>query len=98
MRLPFVAAPGWWVGAKCRLDSIPLTLFFSRETASEARTVCEDCLVRLRCLTDHLDEPFGVWGGHSRDERARIRSDVDRGATIRGASLKIADRRKSPND
>ncbi|WP_395772585.1 WhiB family transcriptional regulator [Arenimonas sp.] len=96
MRLPFVAAPPWWVGARCRSEEIPLSLFFSRDEVGEARRVCADCLVRIRCLTEHLDEPFGVWGGHARDDRARIRSEMDLGATIESASLKITARRKTP--
>jgi len=94
MRLPFVAAPGWWVGARCRIESIPLGLFFNRDTAAEARSVCSDCLVRVRCLTEHLDEPFGVWGGHSRDERARIRSALDRGASLVETSEAMIRRRR----
>lgn len=94
MRLPFVAAPGWWVGASCRTRRIPLQVFFDRERVDEARTVCADCLVRLRCLTEHLDEPFGVWGGHDRTERSRILSATDRGTTIADASRDIDQRRK----
>jgi hypothetical protein len=92
MNLPFVASPGWWVGARCRSEKIPVSLFFSRDEANEARRVCAECLVRVRCLTEHLDEPFGVWGGHARDARARIRSEMDRGATIEEALKVISTR------
>lgn len=95
MRLPFVAAPGWWVGARCRTEQIDLALFFTKETVSEARKICSECLVRTRCLTDHLDEPFGVWGGHSKDERARLRSAVDEGANLEAASRALDDRRRT---
>lgn len=89
MRLPFVAAPGWWVGASCRRDRIPLSVFFDREQIDIARKTCSECLVRWRCLTEHLDEPFGVWGGHTVNERERIRLNVDRGASIKDASRRV---------
>lgn len=82
MRLPFVAAPGWWVGAKCRTDRIPLSVFFEREHIETARQICSECLVRKRCLTEHLEEPFGVWGGYAPNERERIKTEMDRGSSI----------------
>jgi len=93
VRLPFVAAPLWWVGAKCRVEQIPISKFFSKQTAKEARRICRDCPVRYRCLEENLDEQFGVWGGHSRDERFRILSAMDRGATLRSASKIIETKR-----
>lgn len=95
MRLPFVAAPGWWAGAKCRLERIEVAHFFTREESQEARKVCADCLVRYRCLTEHLDEPFGVWGGHTRDERNKVQSAMDRGTTLKDASRAIDARRRT---
>ena len=95
MRLPFVAAPLWWVGARCRTQRIPISTFFSREQTSEARRICRDCPVRYRCLTEHLDEQFGVWGGHSRDERSRIRLSLDEGATLVDASRAFDDKRRN---
>lgn len=29
----------------------------------EAASVCAECPIRLRCLEDNLDVPYGVWGG-----------------------------------
>lgn len=89
MRLPFVAAPLWWVGARCRTEQVELDVFFTRERAAEAKTVCAQCPVRERCLTEHLEEPFGTWGGHPLDERSRIQSMMDRGATVVEASRAI---------
>lgn len=86
MRLPFVAPPAWWVGAQCRREQIPLSTFFSRDDIPVARAVCESCLVRLRCLSEHLNEPFGVWGGHTTSERERIGTLVAQGTTIGDAS------------
>lgn len=89
MRLPFVAPPGWWIGARCRSESVPLSLFFSRDTVSDARDVCFSCPVRIRCLSEHIDEPFGVWGGHTRDERNKIAVRVGHGAAIGSASSEV---------
>lgn len=89
MRLPFVAAPGWWVGARCRLERHPIEMFFVRERAHEARAVCAECLVRERCLTEHLEEPFGTWGGHPPDERRRIVAEMDVGTSMSDASRAI---------
>jgi len=89
VRLPFVAPPGWWVGARCRVERIDLALFFTREKATEAQAVCAECPVRVRCLTDHLEEPFGVWGGHPADERRRIEAEMDRGTSLVEASRAI---------
>lgn len=94
MRLPWVAAPGWWVGARCRIEQIPVSHFFLREESHEARAFCRSCLVRQRCLTEHLDEPFGVWGGHTRDERNKIMIALDRGSSLADASRKIDERRR----
>lgn len=89
MRLPFVAAPGWWVGARCRTERVSLEVFFIRERAPEALAVCAECLVRDRCLTEHLEEPFGVWGGATADERRRIGAEMDRGTSMRDAARMI---------
>ena len=88
-----MAAPGWWVGATCRKERIPLSVFFGRDTVNKARGICKECPVRIRCLTDHLDEPFGVWGGHPRDERTQIMSAIEDGTSIRQASTAINSRR-----
>lgn len=90
MRLPFVAPPGWWIGARCRQEQIPLSTFFSRDDIPAARAVCELCLVRLRCLSEHLDEPFGVWGGHTTAERERIGTLIASGTTIGVASQTLS--------
>ena len=95
MKLPWVAAPGWWVGARCRKERIPVSFFFSKEDIPEARRVCKECPVRYRCLTEHLEEPFGVWGGHSKDERSRVLSLMDQGATLVDASRRIDARRNA---
>ena len=59
------------------------TLFFhppnERDTArsdraDRAKAICRCCPVIAECL-DHalrVREPYGVWGGHTEDERARL--------------------------
>jgi WhiB family transcriptional regulator, redox-sensing transcriptional regulator len=42
---------------------------------AEAKTVCARCEVRSECLAFALAtwQPYGVWGGTSPEERARLR-------------------------
>ena len=71
----------WQRGAACRgMDS---SLFFhppnERDTAradraARAKAIRRCCPVITECL-DHalrVREPYGVWGGHTEDERARL--------------------------
>ena len=71
----------WQRDAACRgMDS---TLFFhppnERDTArsdraDRAKAICRSCPVITECL-DHalrVRESYGVWGGHTEDERARL--------------------------
>ena len=71
----------WQRDAACRgMDS---SLFFhppnERDTAradraARAKAICRCCPVIAECL-DHalrVREPYGVWGGHTEDERARL--------------------------
>ena len=39
----------------------------------EAKGVCGTCRVRQPCLEENIHERFGVWGGTTPDERARLR-------------------------
>jgi WhiB family redox-sensing transcriptional regulator len=42
---------------------------------SEAKTVCDECIVRAKCLDFALEtnQDWGIWGGKSEDERRDIR-------------------------
>ncbi|WP_432144111.1 WhiB family transcriptional regulator [Streptomyces sp. bgisy084] len=44
-------------------------------TATAARKICARCEVRAECLSFALrnNEPYGVWGGSTREERRRMR-------------------------
>lgn len=72
--------PSWLMGAACK-DADP-HLFFphtgeNREAAS-AKAICHQCPVEADCLDWALktDEQFGIWGGKSQRERARIKRRV----------------------
>jgi len=77
----------WQDDAECRGED--LVLFFgppgerqpereAREAA--AREICAACPVRLDCLEVELERPpakqWGMWGGLTEDERARVRKRV----------------------
>lgn len=42
-----------------------------------AKTICHDCPVQTECLNYAIDQSinFGIWGGKSPRQRARIRRD-----------------------
>lgn len=44
---------------------------------NEAKRVCARCEIRLDCLEEALEigDVFGVWGGTTQKERAKIRRD-----------------------
>jgi WhiB family transcriptional regulator, redox-sensing transcriptional regulator len=46
-----------------------------------AKAVCEECPVRDECREHAIEthEPFGVWGGLSADDRARLSGPIRRG-------------------
>jgi WhiB family transcriptional regulator, redox-sensing transcriptional regulator len=64
----------WQTEASCR--GVDSELFFpaTEEEALPAKAICEACPVRLACLAFSLDrnEKFGVWGGLTEKERARL--------------------------
>lgn len=43
------------------------------EQSARARAVCARCPLWQRCLTDHLGEEFGVWGGFNPSQRQHIK-------------------------
>lgn len=48
---------------------------------ARAKAICADCTVREQCLQYSLEreEPFGVWGGLSEDERFRLLKKTSNG-------------------
>lgn len=79
---PLADAWDWQSRAACRgLDS---AVFFHPENErgrrrhrrdEQAKTICARCPVRRACLESAMtiDEPYGVWGGLSPDERDQLR-------------------------
>lgn len=68
--------PTWWTRAAC--DGMDRNLFFTKDTAAEAKAVCRSCPVRPTCLEWVLvnvrsGDDFGIWGGTSARERRSMR-------------------------
>jgi WhiB family redox-sensing transcriptional regulator len=66
----------WTAAAACGTGKVaPDELFVEGAAQRDARSVCEGCVVRLRCLADALDSraDFGVWGGMTERERRALR-------------------------
>lgn len=78
--------PGWHTWALC--GGMPFSAFFGaanderptmkRSEISAARAVCAGCPVKRECLQWALErrEQFGVWGGTSGRQRARMHHDM----------------------
>ena len=77
----------WQYEGKCR-EADP-TLFFHpegergsarRRRAEAAKAVCGSCPVLQMCFNHSLAvrEPYGVWGGHSEEERAALLAERNR--------------------
>jgi WhiB family redox-sensing transcriptional regulator len=77
----------WQQRGSCR--GVDAELFFpaSEEEAIPGKAICEACPVRLACLAFSLErnERFGVWGGLTERERARL-SPTARERIVREAS------------
>lgn len=97
----------WQLDAACRgMDS---SLFFhppnERDAAREnraagAKAICRGCPVVAECLEHALRvrEPYGVWGGRTEDERARLLGvqSLRYPAVIRDAATEQGSRRRAP--
>jgi WhiB family transcriptional regulator, redox-sensing transcriptional regulator len=82
-RLPTAIAENWaWqLAAACR--EMDVARFYHppgernaprEDRIAEAKAICRDCPVSANCLTHALQtrEPYGIWGGHSEEERAAM--------------------------
>lgn len=80
------AARSWMVDAAC--VGVDPDLFFPEPGASvqEAKAVCAGCPVREECLDYAMShhENWGIWGGVTARERARMRRTRSPGAGARG--------------
>ena len=71
----------WQLVAACRgMDS---SMFFHppeernsarQQRIAQAKAICRTCPAIAECLAHALkvQEPYGIWGGHSEDERAAL--------------------------
>jgi WhiB family redox-sensing transcriptional regulator len=77
----------WQADASCR--GVDAELFFpaTEDEAAAAKAICETCPVRLACLAFSIErnERFGVWGGLTERERARL-SPAARESILREAA------------
>ena len=80
---PIASAWEWQVESACR--DLPSETFFHpdgergpsrKNRIKNAKAVCATCPVIKECLQHALtvQEPFGIWGGKSEEERAEILS------------------------
>lgn len=65
----------WEEQARCRFAWPELFYppHYTPEHMRRARAYCDECPVRLECLSAGMDEEHGVWGGTSPTEREGIR-------------------------
>lgn len=72
-----IPAPGPWIKhAACAGESTEL-FFPEDDVATElARSICSGCKVRAECIGYAVEIPSldGIWGGLTRQERAKLRS------------------------
>ena len=68
----------WEALAACR--GKPIALFYPDQGSSPApgKRICRDCPVRRPCLVAGMEERHGIWGGLTRNERARLRRKAGR--------------------
>jgi Transcription factor WhiB len=94
-----IKGPPWKKNALCRTPDSSLVDIFYPQAGTHGgnhliapREYCLRCPVRYDCLEFGLEEPFGVWGGHSPSQRRRIVSMVKKGSTLKEASAQIDQR------
>jgi WhiB family redox-sensing transcriptional regulator len=84
---------GWQALAACA-DQDTITFFAEAGMSNaEAKLFCDSCPVRLECLTDSFEHAdiFGVWGGFSRTERAKLFKEWKPGSPL--PAMKVKDGR-----
>ena len=82
-RLPKPVASAWEWQQRGACQDLPTEMFFHpdgergprrRNRENAAKAICASCPVILACRTHALSvqEPYGIWGGLSEDDRAVI--------------------------
>lgn len=75
---PRATGPPWRAVAACR-HTDPALFYPNRAAAPDddavarALEICGRCPVRTFCLQAGIDEPFGIWGGTTEEERRELR-------------------------
>lgn len=71
----FTPIGGWALDGLCRQVDPELFYPDEKEQGADAKTICNDCLVRTECLEWALNnnEQHGVWGGKSAWQRNKLR-------------------------
>lgn len=80
---------GFLLDADRACADLPLEVFFPVDgsTALDARRICRRCPVQAECLEYAIENPqYGVWGGVSAQERARIARDRGRSYNLARSS------------
>lgn len=80
---PLFSIPDWYDSALCA--QIDHDLFYGDAGRSDltntAKAVCEACPVKTECLdyalAVHPNSDWGVWGGTTKRERAKLRRERD---------------------
>jgi WhiB family redox-sensing transcriptional regulator len=69
--------PAWYAYAACRDHGSRVWFRGTRTAARAAIETCQDCPARAECLEYALThvELVGVWGGHTFEDRLRIRRE-----------------------
>ena len=91
-----ILGPPWKLDAACKTPDNSLVDMFYPESGTHGgnhliapRKLCLNCPVRYDCLEYGLDEPYGVWGGHSLSQRRRIQAMMKKGSSLLEASQQI---------
>jgi len=91
-----IQRPAWQDMALCKDEEAKnLEVFFPENKGQGgnplaiARKICLECAVRYECLRFGIDEPDGVWGGHSTSQRRKISLMLKKGSSLIEASEAI---------
>ena len=69
----------WWPRAACKGSDQSIFFADDSESIAAAKAVCARCPVREQCLDFSLQgHHYGIWGGLTDKERARVRRDQRR--------------------
>jgi WhiB family redox-sensing transcriptional regulator len=97
------AAPDWQEEGLCR--QVDPELFYPEkgQSSASAKLICSRCPVKDECLRFALDrdEPFGIWGGTSEQDRRKMKGKQSRKRTgptprERAAAIVAAGKQECP--